>query len=505
MSSSTSPVGESPKAVPRIFLSYSHDSRAHKQWVSEFAGWLRTKGVDVVLDQWELGPGDDVTLFMEGAITDCDRVLAVCSDEYVRKANAGHGGVGYERMIVTAELVRSVGTNKFIPIVRNSAAGDSVPRFLQTRFHVNLSDDCADLEAQRTVLLRELHRVPPERPPLGKNPFAAPDSLQPTTAVSIAAIPAPTASPSQMYRAAEEVIRRPDLMGWRQLSKRTSGQFAPALSDWRRQHEANHPRTESELLAAVDEAVAMVAPRVVLALAGVESSTAAFKDQRAVFDDLYNISGWNRSGTTTLAELPDALGYVYQSLHGALCWDTVQVELAFLLSDMELRAPDGGSVYRLRDQKALMGWPSSLGRSCTATWRFIYSAADRWTWLGEIFGSDERYQVALVSYYLALALDEFAESTRTAELREIMRSNTRTFSFDIPLTFTEAPYDVISKSVEAVRRQLPLLRDRWALSGVDVKLLPSLWPSWLRASYSWLSATYPNRAHTIPYSSIFDK
>src|SRR5258708_7847113 len=93
---------------PRVFVSYSHDSRAHKLWVAEFAARLRHNGIDAVLDQWEIGPGDDITLFMEQRLTEADRVLVVCTDNYVRKANAGEGGVGYERMIVTAQLVRDL-------------------------------------------------------------------------------------------------------------------------------------------------------------------------------------------------------------------------------------------------------------------------------------------------------------------------------------------------------------------------------------------------------------
>jgi len=88
-------------AAPRVFISYSHDSPAHKQWIAELATRLRRSAVDAILDQWDLNLGDDVTRFMEAGVTGSDRVLVVCTDEYVRKADAGRGGVGYERLIVT--------------------------------------------------------------------------------------------------------------------------------------------------------------------------------------------------------------------------------------------------------------------------------------------------------------------------------------------------------------------------------------------------------------------
>jgi hypothetical protein len=49
---------------------------------------------------------------MAGGIRTADRVLLICTDEYVLKAEAGSGGVGYERLIVTAEVVGSIDTVK---------------------------------------------------------------------------------------------------------------------------------------------------------------------------------------------------------------------------------------------------------------------------------------------------------------------------------------------------------------------------------------------------------
>ena len=54
--------------APQVFISYSHDSPKHKQWVSELAAKLRDNGVNTILDQWDLSPGDDVTLFMDDGL-----------------------------------------------------------------------------------------------------------------------------------------------------------------------------------------------------------------------------------------------------------------------------------------------------------------------------------------------------------------------------------------------------------------------------------------------------
>ena len=126
---------------PKVFISYSHDTPEHRRWVSELSAKLHRKGVNIILDQWELRPGDDVTQFMERGIKDSDRVLVICTDGYVRKANAGEGGVGYEPMIVTKKLVHDLGINKFIPIIRQAVGEDKTPTFLGTQVYTDFTDE----------------------------------------------------------------------------------------------------------------------------------------------------------------------------------------------------------------------------------------------------------------------------------------------------------------------------------------------------------------------------
>ena len=95
--------------MPSAFLSYSHDSEPHKQWVLRLAADLRAKGVDVTLDQWDLSYGQDIAAFMVTGISGADRVILVCTEPYVRKAEAGTGGVGYERLIYDEIVTHFVG------------------------------------------------------------------------------------------------------------------------------------------------------------------------------------------------------------------------------------------------------------------------------------------------------------------------------------------------------------------------------------------------------------
>lgn len=157
---------------PAVFISYSHDSVIHKAWVLQLAIELRERGVDATLDQWDLAPGQDVSSFMQKGILEADRVLLICSSTYVSKAEAGTGGVGFERLIVTSEVVQSIDTRKFIPLVRGNAAEPHIPRFLGPRLYIDFNDD-AVYEVKREELLRELLGAPVAvKPQLGVNPFS---------------------------------------------------------------------------------------------------------------------------------------------------------------------------------------------------------------------------------------------------------------------------------------------------------------------------------------------
>ena len=144
---------------PKVFLSYSQDSAAHKQWVSELAAKLRHNGVDAILDQWDLSSDDDATQFMGQGVRDSDWVLVVCTDSYMRKANTGEVGIGYESMIVTKKLVEDLGPNKFIPIIRQTLAEEKMPEFLKERIYIDFTDD-DQFDEKFDVLLHERLQVP---------------------------------------------------------------------------------------------------------------------------------------------------------------------------------------------------------------------------------------------------------------------------------------------------------------------------------------------------------
>jgi hypothetical protein len=177
-------------SAPSVFISYSHDSQAHKLWVMSLATRLRKDGVDAIFDQWELGPGADLPLFMEKAIAKSSRVIMVCTANYIEKANLGSGGVGYEKMIVTADLLKDSGSNLVIPILKDTKL---TPNFLGSKYYIDFTDP-SEFEIGYDQLLRELLGSPLfVKPPLGsvlnfsESTTPKPNLLDPVSQLLIAA------------------------------------------------------------------------------------------------------------------------------------------------------------------------------------------------------------------------------------------------------------------------------------------------------------------------------
>lgn len=161
---------QADRSRPTVFISYSHDSDTHKDWVRRLAGNLEENGVATILDQWDLNPGADATAFMERGVRNADFVLVICTSNYITKADGGQGGAGYEKMIASAELVQDQGSEKFIPLVLETTR-QKTPTYLSGRIYVDFCD--ANRYADSLdVLIRQIHNVPRHRrPESGTSPY----------------------------------------------------------------------------------------------------------------------------------------------------------------------------------------------------------------------------------------------------------------------------------------------------------------------------------------------
>lgn len=477
------------RPAPTVFISYSHDSADHKMWVAGLATDLRRNGIDAILDQWGLRLGVDLTNFIERGIGDSNRVCMICTPEYARKANAGSGGVGYEKMIITGELYDNLGSAKFIPAIISGTDDEALPSFLKSKFYVDFRDSGKYQEKLKEIL-RELHDVPENiKPPLGSNPFLSEDKalsesdlLPPSLITKPIPIPDSTdLSPDKVYATCLELFRRADSVGWRELVKNLRRPMEQRLMKWLSETQGKQFATMDEFLPAVDSAVEAVMPLMTMAIASVESRVPTFTDQRSVVDDFLSLSEWPKGGLVPILKLPRTLVYVYHYLHGATCLNTTQHEIALSLATMNVLYYDDER-KPLWIQHDLSGWPKSLGENNKTAWDYLLRLPERFPWLHNVFIRKDDYEVSLAGYNMLLSSLDLASAIKYCEehdkeLSGALRGDS--MFFDVP------PMFIFSKDIVREKAFSLAFRDANCTSlvakhgGVEVSKLRAHWKEWV--------------------------
>jgi hypothetical protein len=181
----------SEEGNPHVFISYSWDSDEHREWVLTLATRLRREGVDVVLDEWNLGLGENRFHFMERSVVSAEFILLVCTPIYAEKSNDREGGVGYESNIITTQIAEKTDKQKFIPVLRAGDWKSALPVWLKHMVGCNLSADPYS-ESEYRKLLRTLHRQQAVAPALGPRPSFPQQTPQPVSSdIDLPANPAP--------------------------------------------------------------------------------------------------------------------------------------------------------------------------------------------------------------------------------------------------------------------------------------------------------------------------
>ncbi|MHB8523755.1 MAG: SEFIR domain-containing protein [Limisphaerales bacterium] len=156
--------------MPKVFISYSHDSPDHRARVLALANRLRGNGIDCMIDQYIVVPPEGWPRWMDREICQAEFVLLVCTKTYFRRVmgeeQKGKGlGVRWEGRLIFQHIYNAGTTNtKFIPILFESGTRAHVPTPLQstTFYAVHTDEGYEDLYRRLTNQPRP---VPPE---LGK-------------------------------------------------------------------------------------------------------------------------------------------------------------------------------------------------------------------------------------------------------------------------------------------------------------------------------------------------
>lgn len=480
-----------PPATPRVFISYSHDDKDHKAWVTSFATRLRGNGVDVILDQWDTEPGDDLAKFMERSVKESDRVLMICTEKYVRKVDDGKGGAGYEAMIVSAELIADQGTNKFIPVVRQTAKERTVPSSLGTRKYIDLSTDREDEEEQFSDLLKSIHRVLElSKPPLGKNPFqgnAASASVVAERLNLAQQFNVDSSDPAQFHATATALIRSQDAIGWKKFVQTVLRESESRLLTWKKERQPSCPhsldaRNPQPIWEYFGEGLACYDPLLACLLAAAESGDPAFSGQLSWVDLVLDPKGWERSGPTVWTELPRTVFYYLHSTVGAMQMRSLGGDLAVRLATAPIPDPWRRSeTLPLYLSGSVNGWQETFDKYCTVSWAFLYTIGTRSAWITDVFGSEETLKSGLTAYHMLMSFLEFVrEATRGEWTFDPAKSN-----FEVSHMFVRADDGILKDAFSLLIENKPTLLKILEANGLEEQRFTQLWPDWVKGMKKW--------------------
>ncbi len=123
----------------KVFISYSHDSEAHREKVLALSERLRADGIKTILDQYVNGsPEQGWPRWMLDQLDAATFVLVICTETYYRRFRGheepGKGkGVDWEGALITQELYDARSrTLKFVPVFLSDAVADWIPEPLRS-------------------------------------------------------------------------------------------------------------------------------------------------------------------------------------------------------------------------------------------------------------------------------------------------------------------------------------------------------------------------------------
>ena len=155
---------ENKMMTPVAFISYKWESDNHVAWVETFARDLRRRGIDAMLDKWEVGLGQSFSDYMTSAITLCNAFLFVITKNSVEsvegKPEEG-GAIRFEVQLATARKV-SGDRFRFIGILRE---GNRPPTHFSDTRYADFRDD-SRYQYELAMLVADLkeRREKPELP-----------------------------------------------------------------------------------------------------------------------------------------------------------------------------------------------------------------------------------------------------------------------------------------------------------------------------------------------------
>src|SRR5690349_2516701 len=98
----------------KVFVSYKHEDPIKNSWVKKLVtDLIEVYGIDCLLDQFDLRPGDSIYQYMQRIKTETSTVLFIITPKTIEALESNTGGISFEAQLWTA--LRSEGKIKVIP------------------------------------------------------------------------------------------------------------------------------------------------------------------------------------------------------------------------------------------------------------------------------------------------------------------------------------------------------------------------------------------------------
>ncbi|PJE14659.1 SEFIR domain-containing protein [Legionella sp.] len=408
--------------IPRVFISYSHDSLEHKKEVRKLADILISEyGIDIIADCYEEDnpTGGLLPNFMHSC-RQTDRIVCILSPIYKLKANEGNGGVGYESTIITDELYNNIGSIKVIPIVisSNHILDECCPDFLMSIRKTILRNNFTSHELFIEEVARVIHKIPQKpKPAIGKNKLLIEENfIQKIDYID-------TSDLSQDYKIFFEnalyFSDKGDIQNFHKLNYKIKEVVFKTIALLRDKYELNFQIKNTNYLSPImDEFIEAVSPLFLIAFGGFLSSNEKCHRQEGLLIDLLSIDGWwKQGGHAVIRQVPELFAYVYHHIYGALNIKTSQIdEIVTIFRQKIPTDPPSIKYEHLYQVPSVTGFIESLGRDCFQSFAFLLTAYQRWPWLKLLFSNEKEWIQSLVSYQMVINLMFYFQSAKNKTL-----------------------------------------------------------------------------------------
>jgi len=166
-------------ARPKVFISYSHDSKEHKAKVKKLADFLNKNEIDTDIDQYYIFPEEGWPKWMYSKINDANFVLIICTKRYFNRfegKTAEDDGIGvkFECYLTFNDWYYELRNKnkKYIPLFFKKEDGMFIPKLLKsyTPFQIDINQENLFEDQTFNLLLNFLKNPNQKIKPSPENP-----------------------------------------------------------------------------------------------------------------------------------------------------------------------------------------------------------------------------------------------------------------------------------------------------------------------------------------------